>query len=129
MFITSAEVKTMTGLDVTPATVVLAQMMVETWVRRTEVSITDAGDIETMRRAIAFQAVYTQDNADDMLSTPAMLRQTLVENSGTFDVASFAPHMSPWAVKACENLSWRRTRSVRTAPLFLKPEVTQWETD
>jgi hypothetical protein len=127
MFITVEDIKDETGIDVEQQTLVLAQLMMETWVGKAEVEIDDAGDLETMRRATLFQALYIAGSEEVMLQQASVERLTIGESSTTFDTSRFAPYMSPWAVEACRRLSWTGPRTIAIGPMFDRAKEVGWK--
>lgn len=118
MFITKEAIKDQTGYEIDNVGLNLAQWMVEAWVGKRESEVEDAGDLETLGRAVAFQAIYAKDNVGDMLEQAAVKQVAIGETVSQFDTALFAPYMSPFAVLICKRLSWVGSRSVRTGPIF-----------
>lgn len=128
MFISKEEIKTTTGYDVDQQTLATAQIMIEAWVGRDEAEVEDASDAAILGRAVLFQAVYMNDSKSDLLEQAAIKQQTTADGGTTFDTAQFSPFMSPWAIKACEKVSWRGTRSVHTGAIFQNSNrVNRWE--
>lgn len=116
MFTTREAVLDITGIEVTQATLATAQMMVEAFIGRTEQDVTDASDIAILGKAVTFQAVYIKDSPETWEQAGI---SSVASNGSTisFDTDKMAPHMSPWAVAACRNLTWRGTYSVHTGPI------------
>jgi len=120
MFITEREVLTQTGIEVTRTNVSLAQLMVETYVGRGESDIEENKDKELMAQAITFQAIYLDGQPDNVMTTAAATFMSQGSTSVSFNLESFAPFMSPWALKATQRLSWMRSRSVSTGRVVQK---------
>lgn len=118
MFTTEQEISNRTGVFVDTQRVMNAQMMVETFIGRVEEDVTDASDRAILATAVTFQAIYLGDNEDMAWEQIAAKQIGQNESVMTFDPTMFAPFMSPWAVKACSRLSWMRSRSISTGPVF-----------
>lgn len=130
MFITKEAINTQMGVEVDAVTLSTAQMMIEAWVGKSDADVTDAGDRSTLGRAVAFQAVYINGKASDILEQIAVKKMTVGATNTEFDTSLFSPYMSPWAVMTCQRLSWRGTRSVHTGPIVDRvPVTTDWRRD
>lgn len=128
MFATINDVERITGYEVTEDLVVQAQMIIESYVGRTEVEVTNASDQLLLARATAYQAAYMK--ADPM----RIYEQMAVKQLGQFgqlvtfrDTDTAAPFVAPLAVMACHRLSWKRMRSVKTGTIYgPNPPVEGW---
>lgn len=133
MFVSVEDIRDTTGHEVSPLKVRIAQLMIETWIGKSELEVEDAGDLATLARATLFQAIYIGDESVDLLEQAAVKSIVMNDSTTVFDTAMFAPYMSPWAIKACQQLSWRRPRSIKTGPLFARtpaaPIEVEWETE
>lgn len=119
MFTTIEDVKAFTGYDVTGPIVVQAQSIIESYIGRSEVDITDPRDLEILSKATAFQAAYMKDNYARTFQQVAL--QQMTQNSGviTFKPGdNEAPWLAPLAKMACKHLTFRRSRGVRTGKVF-----------
>jgi len=125
MFTTVDEVQNLTGYAVDGSVLNLANTLVEIYVGRVDEDVTDASDREILGNAVALQAIYIKDNPDDILMQAAIKSSTRSDSIIAFHWEQFSPFMSPWAVKACQRLSWFRSRSVTTGPVFSGP-VEGW---
>jgi len=125
MLVTPNEIIDRVGYEVTNDVVQAAQMMVEAYVGRVEEDVTEASDRAVMATAITFQAIYIKENKDDAFMQVALKGMTLGETRSDFVWEKFSPFMSPWAAKSCERLSWMRSRSISTGPVFT-PEYEGW---
>lgn len=132
MFTTPQEIKDKTGHELESQRVSNAQMMVETYIGRVEEDVTDASDLAILATAVTFQAIYLGDNEDMVWEQVAAKTIGQNESVMSFEPTMFAPFMSPWAVKACSRLSWMRSRSVSTGPVFDRHHVgwaERWVTE
>lgn len=118
MFVTVEQVLALTGKEVTQEIVNLAQTMLEIYVGRVDEDIVDASDRSLMANATAMQAVYMMDNPESILDQAAVTQNMESDTMVTFDTAKFSPFLSPWAFRACDKLSWNRSRSLHTGPVF-----------
>jgi hypothetical protein len=130
VFITKEEITQQTGYEIDTQTLALANLMIETWVGRSESDVEDAGDQAICARATLFQAVYIKEGFPDVLQQVAVKQTTMAESSMHLNTDYAAPFMSFWAIKACQGLSWMGTRSVQTGPIFdNRPVGYAWERD
>lgn len=118
MFITKEAIAEMTGVTVDQPTLATANMMIEAYIGKSESEIYDAGDRSVLGRATAFQAAYINGQSLDILEQVAIKKQTVGATNTDFDTNMMAPYMSPWAVMSCKGLSWMKTKSVHTGPIF-----------
>jgi hypothetical protein len=114
MFTTVQEVRLLTGRNVLNDIVIIAQSLVETYIGRVELEITNPTDRALLAKAVAYQAAYIQENPGVMFDQAATRFITTGASSVSFDTALFAPFLSPWTARACKQLSWNGSRSVRT---------------
>ena len=114
MFITEKEILAVYGYTVTRPNVNLAQAMLETYTGKMEEDVADGNDKALLAQAVAFQAIYMEERPDGVLKQAAISYSLQGGNATTFDTDMFSPFMSPWAIKACEKLSWNKSRSVHT---------------
>jgi hypothetical protein len=127
MFITPAEITAKTGYVVETNVVQRAQTMVESFVGRVEAEVTEATDKALLGHATMWQAIYIMEEPEAMLQQVAVKTMMGGDQTTVFDVEKFAPFFAPWAFKACERLSWRRSRTIRTGPVQMKPLRPRWE--
>lgn len=128
MFTTPEYVEAITGYDVTPEQVTIAQGLIETFVGRVEAVITDANDRAILGNAVAYQAAYMRDNPAVVFEQAAVTAMSSGDMATSFDVARNSPWFSPLAVEACRMLSWKRSRSVKTGPMGYPLRRLRWET-
>lgn len=130
MFTTIDRVKEITGYDVTQETVIMAQHIVETFIGRIEVDVTDQEDLSLLDRAAAYQAAY-------MFTDPIkVFEQMSVQSISQFGASvqfkygdDSSPFVAPLAAMSCKRLSWRRPRSLVTGRMFGGMYKRSWETD
>lgn len=130
MFTTIDRVKEVTGYDVNQETVIMAQNIIETFIGRIEIDVTDPEDMSLLDRATAYQAAYMtndpvkifeQMNVQQISQFGAMIQFKYGDNA--------SPFVAPLALMACSRLSWRRPRSLYTGRMFGGIEKRSWETD
>ena len=132
MFITQERANTITGgtFGLTIGDVALAQTMIEMYIGRVEANIDDADDVELCARATAFQAVYMKGDQNDVLQMARMDSITQDSSSIQFTSDQASPFIAQFAVFALRNLSWKKSRSISTAPTQLRQPVTrEWKRD
>lgn len=131
MFTTVEEVKQLTGYDVDNAKITMAQSIIEAYVGKVEVEVSDANDLALLGKATAYQVAYMG------LQMPLVFEQmqtTSIMQFGqqiSFSASSDAPFLAPLAVISCRHLSWKRLRSVKTGSIFSStPDTdTEWSKD
>lgn len=129
MFTTVEHVKELTNYDVTNAEIVRAQSIIESYVGRVEAEVVYPTDRELLSKAVAYQTAYLHENAETIfeqmaLSYMGQFGQALSFRAGDF----FSPFVAPLAMIACQKLSWKRIRSVKTGSLFGPTEPVDWRT-
>ena len=117
MFINATEIESTIGVTVTDETVRIAQVMIETWIGRSEIDVLDTRDRDIVARAVMWQAVYIKGNPTDMLEQAAVTHVSTGDMTTDFDTSLFSPFMAPLAVVTCRKLSWMGARSIHTGPL------------
>lgn len=131
MFTTVAKVEEYTGYAVDQETVIMAQAIIEAYVGRLEPEVNTAHDLSLLERATAYQAAYMRDNKATVFEQISLSQVMQFGQMMTFkqnDIVS--PWVAPLAVLACQRLSWKRIRSVRTGSIYYTPPaVDDWRTD
>lgn len=129
MFVNVKEVEDITGREVSREDIQRAQHVIEAFVGRNETEVSGADDFALMAKAVAYQAVYMQNNYDKVFEQVALIQFGQMDAQSTLDTSMAAPFIAPLAVLTLRNLTWRRSRSVRTGPIFpTGPRVSGWET-
>lgn len=129
MFINIDGVKDVTGVDVERTDIILAQHVIEAFVGKNETEVQDADDIALLAKAVAFQAVYMLNNYDRVYQQVALVQMGQQDGQMTLDRDMAAPFIAPLAVLTLRNLTWRRSRSVKTGPMFHNRRPVRWETN
>ena len=115
MFATVAEVKTITGKIVDTALVSRAQYAIEAYVGKFESEITEALDLEILKRAVSYQSAYMLNNEDIVFEQMAVSTTGQSDSFTTFKIGdTTSPFISPMAVMVCSKLSFVKSRSVYT---------------
>lgn len=129
MFISREQVTLITGYEVDAALLGQAQNIIEVYVGRTEAQVDDAGDLAQLARATAYQAAYMKDDKMRVFEQAAVTQVGQFGQLVSFRPDGASPFVSPLAVMACKNLTWRRPRSIRTGSWFGYGAVDgRWET-
>lgn len=128
MFTNIAEVKNITGADVEREDIIRAQAIVEAFVGRNESEISGADDVSLMAKAVAYQTVYMRSNYDRVFEQAAIKQFGQMDSQMTLDTDMAAPFIAPLAVLTLRNLSWRRSRSVKTGAIYGRGTRARWET-
>lgn len=127
MFTTPEKVTELTGYTVTGDQISQAQAIIESYVGRLEEDITNPSDIGLLERATSFQAAYMVNNWGRTYEQVAVSQMVQNSNMITFKANDkTAPWVAPLAVMACRNLSWTRTRSIKTGRIFGR-RVVRWD--
>lgn len=127
MFTSVEQTKALTGYDVSLDLVNQAQAILETFLGRVEAEIDNPYDLAVLGRATAYQAAYMKNNADRVYEQIA-IRSVAQSDGGTvMDVDMHAPFIAPLAMFAIRSLSWKRSRSVVTGPIFEGSSRIGWE--
>ena len=121
MFTTVEQVKTLTGYDVTLATITMAQGIIEAFIGKTESNIDLPNDLEIIGQATAYQAAYMLHNAETVFEQIGVKQIAQTDGSTTLLYENFAPFIAPLAHLSLRGLSWKGSRSVHTGPVSNSP--------
>lgn len=129
MFTTTNEVKTITGKIVTNQLVERAQYIIEAYVGKFEDEVADTRDLEILKRAVAYQCAYMENNEDLVYEQMAVSTTLQNDASTTFKPGDLvSPFIAPLAVIVCKKLTFLRSRSVKTGKIFQDYEFVNWNT-
>lgn len=129
MFVTTTEVKTITGKTVNAGLVERAQYAIEAYVGKFEADVEDARDLEVLKRATAYQAAYMLNNEDIVFEQMAVSTTMQNDASTTFKSGdNVSPFIAPMAVMMCDKLSFMRARSVYTGKMYQSSDNLDWRT-
>lgn len=115
MFVTAEEVMEVTPYsEITNEMVRQAQFIIETYIAREEVEVTDPQDIRKVRRAVIYQTVYMKDNPDITFNQISVSSVSRGDGLTVFRAGDWAaPFIAPMALMSLTGLSWRRSRTVK----------------
>ena len=129
MFADTNDVKDITGKVVNNQLVTRAQYVIETFVGKLEDDITKASDIELLRRAVAYQCAYMNDNEDIVYEQMAVSTTGQNDAYTTFKPGDTnAPWIAPLAVMTCKKLSFIKSRSIITGKMSRNISYPDWTT-
>lgn len=118
MFTNITQVKSITGKIVSPALIERAQYVIEAYVGKFEIEITNIKDIEVMKRAIAYQSAYMLNNEDIVFEQMAVSTTMQNDASTTFKPGdTISPFVAPMAVILCGKLSFVKSKSIYTGKM------------
>ena len=131
MFTTVTEVKELTGYDVDETLLKQAQAIIESYVGRIEVEITDARDLMHLGRAAAYQSAYMLNDPIKIFEQMSVAQLSQFGANVSFKSGdTVSPWVAPLAVMACNKLSWKRMRSVKTGNIYgHNAPLSTWRTD
>lgn len=121
MFTTVQEVEELTGYAVNQQHVNRAQAIIEAYVGRTEPEVVSAHDKMLLGRATAYQSVYMLENGDTVFEHIGATQIMQFGQMMTFPNDKVTPWVAPLAILACQRLSWKRIRSVKTGTIYHTP--------
>lgn len=118
MFTTAEEVMEKTPYtDVTVDQVRHAQLIVESFVGRSENEIEDSRDKGILARATIFQTIYMRDQPDISFNQIKFGSVSRGDTAESFR-DDYSPFVAPMAAMVCRNLSWLNTRSIQMGKTF-----------
>ncbi|MFI2208689.1 hypothetical protein [Streptomyces sp. NPDC020141] len=121
MFATVSEVQSITGVSVDNATLLKAQGIIETAAGRNEELITGVSDLLWLKKATAYQCAYMEDDPTSVFEQPNLESATQGDNKMVFGDKDV--WLAPLAQRAIGNLSWKKSRSIKTEPFNYRKEV------
>jgi len=125
VFATIDDVYEIAGVSVDLATLKKAQAIIETASGRPAELVTNETDILWLRKAVAYQCAYMEDDAVTVFEQPNMESVTQGQNKMVF--GDKPVWLSPLAQKAIGNVSWRRSRMIASEPFAYRKEL--WRQD
>lgn len=125
MFTTIEQVKELTGYDVPQETIIMAQSVIESYVGRVEIDVEEPTDKALLGKATAYQSAYMVNDGAKVFEQAAVVQSAQFGQSITMRSDGVSPWVAPLAVIACQRLSWKRIRSVKTGSLFARPPVVE----
>ncbi|MEV4448517.1 hypothetical protein [Streptomyces mirabilis] len=121
MFATITDVADIAGVSVDDATIKKAQAIVETASGKPEELVTNTTDLVWLKKAVAYQCAYMEDDPTSVYEQPNMESVTQGESKMVFGNKDV--WLSPLAQRAIANLSWRKSRTVKTNPFDYRTEL------
>ena len=129
MFANTTEVKRITNKIVDASLIERAQYVIEAYVGKFEVDVTELDDIELLKRAVAYQSAYMVNNED------LVYEQMSVSTTGQNDAYTTfrqndnaSPWIAPLAVIVCGKLSFMKARSIYTGKASVGYTLPDWAT-
>jgi DNA mismatch repair ATPase MutS len=129
MFANTNDVKQITGKVVNNQLVNRAQYVIEAFVGKMEDEIENLKDIEILKRAVAYQSAYMENNED------IVYEQMAVSTTGQNDAYTTfrnndtnSPWIAPLAVIICGKLSFMKGRSIYTGRNTVSYLPNDWTT-
>lgn len=127
MFTTIEQVKELTNVDVPQETIIMAQNIIEAFVGRDEIEVIHPNDKALLGKATAYQAAYMFGDEAKVFEQAAVTQTTQFGQAISYRGDGSSPWIAPLAVIACQRLSWKRMRSVKTGSIFYHaPVVEGW---
>jgi hypothetical protein len=126
MFSTVNSVEEYTGAEVSLELIKRAQGIIEVFIGKDEISITNPDDLLILDKMTAYQAVYMSQNEDIVFKQVASTSMNSGDATQTYDTKLFAPFIAPLAVLASNGLSFKRGRSLKTGRIFQFPPKSNW---
>lgn len=136
MFVTIGEVIALTGVAVTDQDIYKAQALIETAAGVPEelIPVTATTDLLWLKKATAYQCAYMKD---DPLGIFEQANVESITQDGGFKVVIGDRNvwLAPASEQALRNLSWRRSRGVKTGPFDYRAErwrqarQAEWDRD
>lgn len=124
MFSTVNSVMEYTGTDVTLALVKRAQAIVEIYIGRDEIDISDPADLMLLDKITSYQSAYMLDNEDIVYKQIALTSQNSGNNTQNYNDLMSSPFIAPLAVLASKGLTFKRSKSFRTGKIFQRNRTT-----
>lgn len=127
MLATANDVFDVTGYSADDADVKKAQAIVEVFAGKPEALISNVNDLEWMRYAVCWQVAYMTSDPGSVFEQANI--ESLRQNDTSIDFGDKTYAIAPLAMKAVSRLSWNRSRSVSTGPVFDAAPPVRWEAD
>uniref|UniRef100_A0AAU2A8C3 Uncharacterized protein n=1 Tax=Streptomyces sp. NBC_00093 TaxID=2975649 RepID=A0AAU2A8C3_9ACTN len=121
MYATIEDVYEITGVNVDLATLKQAQAIIETASARPAELVSNETDILWLRKAVAYQCAYMDEDPTSVFEQPNMESVTQGQNKMVF--GDKAVWLAPLAQKAIGNVSWRKSRMIRFGPIDYRKEL------
>lgn len=127
MFTTITEVKTITGKIVKSDLIQRAQYVIESYIGKFEADVTNAKDLQILKRATAYQSAYMLNNEDIVFEQMSVSTTMQNDASTTFKQGdTVSPFIAPLAVMICSKLSFFKSRSIKTGKIVSDDAYPDW---
>lgn len=121
MFATIDDVYEIAGVSVDLATLMKAQAIIETASGRPAELVTNETDILWLRKAVAYQCAYMEDDAVTVYEQPNIESTTQGQNKMVF--GDKPVWLAPLAQRAIGNVSWRKSRMIPFGAMDYRKEL------
>lgn len=121
MYATIADVAEIAGVTVDTAALTKAQAIIETASGRPAALVTDETDILWLRKAVAYQCAYMQEDPTSVYEQPNMESVTQGQNKMVF--GDKPVWLAPLAQRAIGNVSWHRSRMILFGAMDYRKEL------
>lgn len=127
MFSTVNSVKEYTGYDVSLDLIKRAQSIIEIYVGRDEVDITNPSDLLLLDKLTSYQTTYMLENEEIVFKQIGLT--SINSSSQILDLSqdTYSPYIAPLVFIGSKGLSWNRSKSFRTGRIFQKPARIDWK--
>jgi len=122
MLATTTDVLELTNRNLNQSLINRAQAIIEMYIDKFEIEITNERDIELVKRAVSYQAAYMDENEDIVFEQISASTISQNDASTTFKAGDqVSPWIAPLAVMACKKLSFNSSRSITTGKVYPNP--------
>lgn len=125
MLATADDVLDVTGYSADDADIKKAQAIVEVYAGRPESLITNVTDLAWMKYAVCWQVAYMASDPNTVFEQANV--SSLSQNDTMINFGDKTYAVAPLVVKAVGRLSWNRSRSITTNPVYPAIEFEPWE--
>ncbi|MDH6449424.1 MULTISPECIES: hypothetical protein [unclassified Streptomyces] len=125
MYATISDVYEIAGVTVDTAALTKAQAIIETASGRPSELVTDETDVLWLRKAVAYQCAYMEEDPTAVYEQPNMESVTQGQNKMVF--GDKPVWLAPLAQRAIGNVSWQKSRMIESEPFAYRKE--KWRQD
>lgn len=126
MLSTVNSVKEYTGYDVSLDLIKRAQAIVEIYIGRDEIDVTDPSDLLLLDKITSYQTAYMLENEEVVFKQIALTGAGTGDSVQDYNVNMSSPFIAPLAVLASKGLTWKRSKSFRTGKIFQNYPKLGW---
>ena len=123
--ITAKDVLEITGYTADSKDIALAQAIVEVFAGKPMASVENVVDLEWMKRAIAWQVAYMSEDPQAVYEQANI--STIQQNGIYINLGTKHYQIAPLAERAIRLLTWVRSRSIKTRPMYGRVVLLGWE--